>query len=71
MITDDTSGRSSRRMASNIAMLVGALLLMVMPAVLFFYSIGGTTQAHLPGTLVILSSVGGMALVVIGAALRD
>jgi hypothetical protein len=52
-------------------MLVGVLLLLVMPLTLFYFSLTGAEGAHLPGTLVILTSAGGMALVLIGAALRD
>jgi len=49
----------------------GVLLLLIMPLMLFFFAITSNKDAELPGTLVILSSAGGMALIVIGAALRD
>ena len=64
-------GGSTRRMLSLIAMVVGALLLLVMPAILFAYAVSGTKDVELPGTLVILTSTGGIALIIIGAALRE
>ena len=62
---------STRRLLSLIAMVVGALLLLVMPAILFGYAVSGNKDVELPGTLVILTSTGGIALIVIGAALRE
>jgi hypothetical protein len=64
-------GGSTRRMLSLIAMVVGALLLLVMPAILFGYAVTGNKNVELPGTLVILTATGGIALIVIGAALRE
>lgn len=62
---------SSRNILSTIVIVVGALLLLVVPMLLFVLALGGTKTYHLPGTVLILSVVSGMALVVIGAALRD
>ena len=62
---------STRRLLSLIAMVLGALLLLVMPAILFGYAVSGNKDVELPGTLVILTSTGGIALIVIGAALRE
>ena len=62
---------STRRMLSLISMVVGTLLLLVMPAILFGYAVSGNRDVELPGTLVILTSTGGIALIVIGAALRE
>ena len=62
---------STRRMLSLISMVVGTLLLLVMLAILFGYAVSGNRDVELPGTLVILTSTGGIALIVIGAALRE
>ena len=62
---------STRRLLSLVAIVVGVLLLLVMPAILFGYAVSGTKDVELPGTLVILTSTGGIALIVIGAALRE
>ena len=62
---------STRRLLSLIAMVLGALLLLVMPAILFGYAVSGNKDVELPGTLVMLTSTGGIALIVIGAALRE
>jgi hypothetical protein len=64
-------GGSTRRTLSLIAMVVGALLLLVMPAILFAYALSGNKDVELPGTLVILTSTGGIALIIVGAALRE
>lgn len=48
----------------------GCILLALVPLLLVFLAISGATNVDLPGTLVILSVVGGMALVVLGAAVR-
>jgi hypothetical protein len=56
---------------SLIVIVVGAILLLIVPVFLFVLALGGTKTFHLPGTVLILSVVSGMALVVIGAALRD
>jgi hypothetical protein len=55
---------------STLLIAAGILLLAIMPSALLFFAITSTKDPHIPGTLVILSSAGGMALIVIGAALR-
>jgi hypothetical protein len=50
---------------------LGALLLLAMPLILVLFALTGTRDAHIPGTLVILSASGGMALIVAGAVIRD
>jgi hypothetical protein len=62
---------SNRNTLSFIIMGVGALLLLIIPAFLFVLALGQTKTFHLPGTILILSVVSGMALVIIGAALHD
>jgi hypothetical protein len=42
-----------------------------MPLVYFFLAASGAKGTDIPGTLIILTSTGGMILVVIGAALRE
>ncbi len=49
----------------------GIILLAAVPLMLVFLSFAGTRTLDLPGTAVILSAVVGMALVVVGAAMRD
>ena len=71
MTTDPSSSRSTRSTISTVLIVSGVLLLLIMPLMLFFFAITSNKDAELPGTLVILSSAGGMALIVIGAALRD
>jgi hypothetical protein len=71
MATQRAPRGSTRRLLSLIAMVVGALLLLVMPAILFGYAVSGNRDVELPGTLVILTSTLGIALIVIGAALRE
>jgi len=68
--TDRIPGRSTRRQLSIALIVLGALLLMIMPTILLFFSFA-SKSGHLPGTLVILSSAGGMAFILVGAALRD
>jgi hypothetical protein len=58
-------------MISLIFITVGILLLLLVPAYLVFQAFAGVANTELPGTVVILSVVSGMALVVIGAAIRD
>jgi hypothetical protein len=53
------------------AFILGAALLAVMPLVYLFLALSGSRDTNLPGTLIILTSTGGMILVVIGAALRE
>ena len=50
---------------------LGGLLLLSVPVLLILLAISGGDGTSLPGTFVILSATLGMALVVIGAALRD
>jgi hypothetical protein len=61
----------TRRTASVAVMVVGAILLLIVPLLLVALAFGGTRRADLPGTLVILSATAGMALIAVGAALRD
>ncbi len=65
------AGSSTRRSVAIALMALGGLLLMIMPAILFFFSLSASKSAHLPGTLVILGSAGGMSLILIGAAIRE
>ena len=71
MATKRTPRGSTRRTLSNIIMALGALVMMVMPAILFVASLSADKAVDLPGTLVLISSAGGMALIVIGAMLRE
>ena len=71
MASDRTSGSSTRGILSLVAIALGILMLLVMPATLLYFAVTNTPDAHIPGTLVILTSTGGMALIIIGAALRD
>lgn len=50
---------------------LGALLLLVVPVLFVVLAITGGSRDLLPGTFVILSATLGMALIAIGAALRD
>lgn len=61
---------STRNTLSLALMIVGGLLLLLVPLLLVFLAMSGAKNVELPGTLVILSVVGGMALEVCGAALR-
>lgn len=63
-------GGSTRRSLSLFIIILGALLLLFVPSMLVFLAFA-RQGIELPGTLVILSATGGMALVAIGAALRD
>ena len=60
-----------RRTLSLIALVVGVLLLLIMPGILFFYAVSGNKDVELPGTLVILTTTGGMTLIVLAFALRE
>jgi hypothetical protein len=62
---------SNRNTLGLAVMVAGALILSVVPLLLLVLALGGTETFQLPGTLVILSAAGGMALVLIGAVLRD
>lgn len=72
MVHDHLSGgRSARRTLSLVVIVLGALLLLSLPVVLVVLAFGQAQNVRLPGTLVIISAAGGMALLVIGAALRE
>ena len=62
---------SMRRMLSLTAIVLGVLLLLIMPGILLFYAVSGNKDVELRGTLVILTATGGMALIVIGAVIRE
>jgi hypothetical protein len=61
----------NRNILSLIAMALGALLLLIVPVLLFVFALAQSKTFQIPGTLLILSVVSGMALVIIGAALHD
>jgi hypothetical protein len=63
--------RNSRRLFAAGIMIVGVLLLVMVPVVLVVLAFGHVTDFHMPGTLVILSATGGMALLAVGAALFE
>ncbi len=65
------SSRSSRRKLSLALMLVGALLMLSMPAAFVVLAFAGATDSVIPGTLLILSATAGMGLVGLGAVLYD
>ena len=71
MSTGRTPNSSTLRMLSWLIIGAGVLLLLIMPATLLFFAVSGTQNAHIPGTLVLITSAGGMALLVIGIALRE
>jgi hypothetical protein len=66
-----TPPNSTRRMLSLISMVAGALLLLLMPLAYFVTALGDSTNVNLPGTLLIVSATAGMALLGLGAALRE
>ncbi len=61
----------NRNILSLLAMGLGALLLLIVPGLLFVFAVAQSKTFQIPGTLLILSVVSGMALVIIGAALHD
>lgn len=63
--------RSRRARLSLAVMALGALLLLLVPMLLVALAFAQVRDVELPGTLVILSATGGMALIVIGAALWE
>ena len=67
----DTQGNSRWRTVSTVCIVLGIALLAIMPTVLLFFAVTAKQDPHIPGTLVIISSAGGMALIVIGAAMRS
>ncbi|MEO6457600.1 MAG: hypothetical protein ABIO92_04920 [Chloroflexia bacterium] len=62
---------SSRRKLSLALMLIGALLMLSMPAAFVVLAFARATDTVIPGTLLILSATAGMGLVGLGAALYD
>ena len=66
-----TRTSSTRAMLAIAAMVLGALLLAAIPLYLIFLAVTGPESASLPGTWVIITSVLGMGLVAVGAALRE
>ena len=62
---------STRAMLAIAAIVLGAVLLAAIPLYLVFLAVTGPEQASVPGTWVIISSVLGMGLVAVGAALRE
>jgi hypothetical protein len=71
MVADRTSGNSTRRILSWLAIALGIAMLLVMPVTLLYFAVNNTQNAEIPGTIVILTATGGMALIIIGAALRE
>jgi hypothetical protein len=70
-LSDNRSANNSSRKAISLGIIIaGILLLAAVPLTLVVLSFAGTRTLDLPGTAVILSAVGGMALVVIGASIR-
>lgn len=69
--TDRLPANSTRRLLALAAMVVGVSLLLLMPAALVLFAVTDTKDAHLPGTLVIVSATGGMALLALGALIRE
>ena len=63
--------RASRRNVAKALMLLGALLMLSVPAAFVVLAFTRATGTVIPGTLLILSAVAGMGLVGIGAALYD
>jgi hypothetical protein len=62
---------SNRNPLSLAIMALGALLLLIVPMSLFVFALAQSKTFQIPGTLLILTVVSGMALIVIGAALHD
>ena len=62
---------STRAMLAIAALVLGALLLAAIPLYLVFMALTGPESVDLPGTWVILTSVLGLGLVAVGAALRE
>jgi ABC-type nickel/cobalt efflux system permease component RcnA len=65
------NNRSSRQNLSRALMLLGALLMLSVPAAFVVLAFARATDAAIPGTLLILSATAGMALVGVGAVLYD
>ena len=62
---------SNRNLLSILVIVLGALLLLIVPLSLFVFALAQSKTFQIPGTLLILTVVSGMALIVIGAALHD
>ena len=61
---------SSRNTLSLALIVAGGILLVLVPVIMVVLAFAGAKDVHIPGTLIILSVVSGMALVVLGAAVR-
>lgn len=61
---------SSRNALSLALIVAGGILLVLVPIIMVVLAFAGAKDVHIPGTLIILSVVSGMALVVLGAAVR-
>ncbi|HYO49105.1 MAG TPA: hypothetical protein VEW94_04570 [Chloroflexia bacterium] len=70
MASKRAPGGSGRRTLSLLVMALGALVLLSMPLAFAFFAFSGE-RTQIQGIFVIASATVGMALVVIGAALRD
>jgi hypothetical protein len=71
-LSDNRSARRSSRNALSLGIIVaGVILLAAVPLLLVVLSFSGTRTIDLPGTAVIVSATIGMALVVVGSAMRD
>jgi len=66
-----TPPNTTRRMLSLISLVAGALLLLLMPLAYFVTALGDSTSVDFPGTLLIVTATAGMALLGLGAALRE
>jgi hypothetical protein len=62
---------STNNTLSLALIVVGGILLVLVPLLLVFLAFTGAKDVHIPGTLIIISVVSGMALVVLGAAVRS
>ncbi len=65
-----TPSDATRSIFSLACIVVGALLLLLVPLLLIVQAFLSVQDVELPGTLVILTVVGGMGLVVLGLAFR-
>lgn len=71
MSSGRTPRSAGRRSLSLAVIAAGVLLLLTTPAWFLLYALSGSERADIPGTFVIVTAAGGMALVIIGAAIRD
>lgn len=65
------SNRSTRRILSLVLLIVGIALLAFVPGYIALLAFSGTQTAHIGGTLLIVSVVGGMASVIVASALHE